>query len=106
MKKLVIGSIALLLSGLLHAQDVEVKQLLDNERYASAEALLEKKINSIGSEPGLNDLLLKTYLEQDKDDEARQFVVQHQLDKAGEDADPMNRIAYGRYLLSTGNTDG
>ncbi|MEO7983227.1 MAG: hypothetical protein ABI688_03995, partial [Bacteroidota bacterium] len=87
----------------LKAQGIdEVKELIDNERYETAESLLEK--NTEGSNnPEVNYLLVKIYLEQDKTSEVRTFVNNRLTGAASPDAEPLDRVAYARYLLSTGN---
>lgn len=93
-------------STLLMAQDAaEVEQLLDNERYESAEVILEKKINEEGVMPDINYLLVKTYLEQDKIDEVKDFISKYKLNESP-DADPLDRITYARYLLQKGDNAG
>ena len=66
MKKTVIG--CMMMAGIANSaisQDIdEVKDLISNERYGSAEIILEKEIAS-ATLPEANYLLLKTYLEQD-----------------------------------------
>ncbi|MDZ4793934.1 MAG: tetratricopeptide repeat protein [Bacteroidota bacterium] len=80
----------------------EVKELIDNQQYKSAEIVLEKTTGS-DNNPEFNYLLVKTYLEQDKKIEARTFINTHLTGAGSADAAPFNRIAYARYLLSTGN---
>ena len=102
MKKLAILPVLLSVTTIISAQDIaEVKDLLYNERYASAEHLLEQKVAQPDHEAELNYLLIKTYFEQDKKDEATQFVESHHDAIPG--TEPMNHIAYGRYLLGIGN---
>lgn len=99
-------SIGIFLIGIsVNAQDAaEVKHLLDNERYSSAEAILEKKISEGQAGPELNYLMVRTYVEQEKLTDVKKFIDQQNL--AGADMeDPMNRIAYGSYLLSGGHQE-
>lgn len=84
---------------------VEVNGLLDNERYSSAEDLLERKIVEKGADPDLGYLLVKTYLEQEKIEEARKIVEQYRLDDFRNLTDPMNQVTYGNYLLHTGKKE-
>ncbi|MBK8141578.1 MAG: hypothetical protein IPK57_11565 [Chitinophagaceae bacterium] len=78
MKKMkLIGIIAtiLLLHPVAKSQDAaNIERLLDNERYSSAEELLEKKIITDGTEPELEYLIIKTYLHQEKKEEVKAFV--------------------------------
>ena len=96
MKKMkLIGIIAtiLLLHPVAKSQDAaNIERLLDNERYSSAEELLEKKIITDGTEPELEYLIIKTYLHQEKKEEVKAFVEKYQLsnDLAGA---PLSRIA-------------
>lgn len=90
-------------SSVLMAQEsAEVEQLLDNERYESAEAILEKRITTEGIMPDINYLLVKTYLEQDKVNEVNDFITKYKLSD-NPDADPLDRITYARYLLQKGD---
>lgn len=90
-------------SSVLMAQEsAEVEQLLDNERYESAEAILEKRITTEGIMPDINYLLVKTYLEQDKVNEVKDFITKYKLSD-NPDADPLDRITYARYLLQKGD---
>jgi tetratricopeptide (TPR) repeat protein len=82
--------------------DIEIKDLLNNERYESAEQILEEKISKDGPEPNLNYQLIKVYLGQEKMDDAKKLVELYHLNVADESADPLNRIAYAGYLLSSG----
>lgn len=103
MKRMAILPVLLSVSMTISAQDIaEVKDLLYNERYASAEQLLEQKVADPAHDAELNYLLIKTYFEQDKKEEATQFVESHHEAIPG--TEPMNHIAYGRYLLGIGNT--
>ncbi len=109
MKKMkLIGIIAtiLLLHPVAKSQDAaNIERLLDNERYSSAEELLEKKIITDGTEPELEYLIIKTYLHQEKKEEVKAFVEKYQLsnDLAGA---PLSRIAYARFLLMQGDSEG
>ncbi|HRG25654.1 MAG TPA: tetratricopeptide repeat protein [Chitinophagaceae bacterium] len=86
------------------SQDMEdAKQLIENGRYTSAEKLLEKNIGTDAPEPEANYLLVKTYLEQEKTEEAARFVNKYLQAAEDGDADPLNRIAATRYLLNAGN---
>src|SRR5687768_5921801 len=86
-------------AGLLNAQHLdEVKELIDEERYSSAETILEKN----AGDPETNYLLVKVYLEQDKDKEAEKFINSH-LNNNVKESDPLNKAAFARYLISTGN---
>lgn len=90
------------MSSLLHAQYIDdARHLIESERYGSAEALLEKNIGN--SDPELNYLLVKTYIEQDKIDEAASYVTKHLQSSLDPAVDPLNRIAAARYLLNAGN---
>lgn len=90
-------------SSVLMAQEhAEVEQLLDNERYESVEAILEKRITKEGVMPDINYLLVKTYLEQDKVNEVKDFITKYKLSD-NPDADPLDRITYARYLLQKGD---
>lgn len=103
MKKMKLLSLFLCSILLAAAQETDdVKTLLNNERYASAENVLEKKIAASGHQPGLNYLLVKTYLEQDKAAEAKTFLEKTQIDKNYSAADPFDQVAYGSYLISAG----
>jgi len=96
------AGIALFISLFSAAQDREdILQLIENERYASAEKILESAIRENGPEPSLNYLMVKTYLEQDKEDHAREFVKENKLNDVT--ADPLSRISYARYLLREGD---
>ncbi len=83
----------------------EVRRLLDNERFAAAEELLEKKISGGTEDPELNYLMVKTYLEQEKTEEAGRFVEGHRLNEPAGDEGWINNIAYARYLLNTGKKE-
>jgi len=86
------------------AQDTDnIVQLIENERYASAEKILESAIRENGPEPSLNYLMVKTYLEQDKKEDAREFVEENKLHDLS--ADPFSRISYARYQLREGNKE-
>lgn len=99
-------AISFMFSFSLLAQDAAVvEQLLDNERYESAEAILEKKISADGVMPDVNYLLVKTYLQQDKVDEVRDFIAKYKLSD-NPDADPLDRVTYARYLLQKGDIAG
>lgn len=89
---------------LVRSQDMDdAKQLIENERYNSAEELLEKNIGTDALEPEMNYLLVKTYLEQEKTEEAARFVNRYLQAVTGGEADPLNRIAATRYLLNAGD---
>ncbi|MBN8675527.1 MAG: tetratricopeptide repeat protein [Chitinophagales bacterium] len=97
-------STALFISLSCIGQDKEdIVQLIENERYASAEKVLESAIREKGPEPSLNYLMVKTYLEQDKEEDAREFVEGNKLDDVA--ADPLSRISYARYQLREGNKE-
>jgi len=81
----------------------DVKILIENERYNSAEAILEKSIENSDPEPEVNYLLVKTYLDQDKTSEAKQYVNRYLQSASGDNDNPLNRIAYARYLINAGN---
>lgn len=104
-KKGLLFFITTLLTGItaVKAQDIDnAKQLIENERYNSAEELLEKNLGNGSAMPEVNYLLVKTYLEQDKQEEAGNYVSTYLKSAQSEGADPLDRIAYARYLLSTG----
>ncbi|HET6558043.1 MAG TPA: tetratricopeptide repeat protein, partial [Prolixibacteraceae bacterium] len=82
----------------------EVKEMIDQERYASAENMLEKNMLPNGAEPETNLLLVTTYLEQNKVGEAGTFVKTFVEPAIQNNADPVNQVAYARYLLGTGKT--
>lgn len=95
--------VTLILASTGMAQDTgNIDKLLDSERYQSAEAVLEEKISDEGALPNYNYLLVKTYLDQDKVEEAKKFISSHQINGAA-DADPMNQVAYARFLLQKGD---
>ncbi len=97
-------AVTLTMIPLVRSQNLDnAKQLIENERYNSAELLLEKNISTTAPEPEVNYLLVKTYLEQEKTKEATEFVNRYLQPALGEKADPLNRIAYARYLLNSGN---
>ena len=101
--------ITLFIAGILgiyvvNAQDVETaKDFIDNERFSSAESILETSTSSVSENPEANYLLVKTYLEQDKKEEVKNFVNNHLKFAANEDVEPLNRVAYARYLFSSGD---
>ena len=104
MKRIALFSLFVLPVFFLNAQDLaEAKELLNNERYASAEDLLEKKIGETGGQPDLNYLLVKTYLEQKKPADAWSFIEKNRLNNVSSAADPYNKVAYAIYLFSTDN---
>lgn len=82
----------------------EITELLDNERFSTAEKWIEKKISEEGSNPELNYLAIKTYLDQDKVSNAALFISKNNL-SVTENADPLNQVAYARYLLQTGKKE-
>lgn len=87
----------------LFAQDAgQVRQLLDNERYSSAEEYLEARADKEGGSPEINYLLMKIYLDQDKDREAKQFAEDQLSGELKDEDKPLNLVAYARYLLSAG----
>lgn len=91
-------------TSLLKAQDLdEAKQLMENERYQSAETILEKAVITMSAETEASCLLMKTYLEQKKTAEAQKYVEDYLLPSISNGATAMDRIAYARYLMSTGN---
>lgn len=86
------------------AQDTEeIVQLIDNERYASAEKILESAIRENGPEPSLNYLMVKTYLGLDKEEDAKKFVEGIKLYEAG--ADPLSKVSYAHYKLREGDRE-
>lgn len=92
-----------ILSFAASAQQTEaIEHLIDNERYASAEAILEKRIGAEGTAPALNYLIVKTYLSQDKAERAKEFIKKYDIGESPDD-NPLDRIAYARYLLQQGN---
>ena len=101
--------ITLFIAGILgiyvvNAQDVETaKDFIDNERFSSAESILETSTGSTSENPEANYLLVKTYLEQDKKEEVKNFVDNHLKSAKNEDAEPLNRVAYARWLFSSGD---
>ncbi|HRG94340.1 MAG TPA: tetratricopeptide repeat protein, partial [Chitinophagaceae bacterium] len=87
----------------LNAQHIEdAKQLIETERYKSAEILLERELENTNVDPEINYLLVKSYLEQDKISEAEKYVTTYLPSAKNENADPVNRLAYARYLLNSG----
>lgn len=90
----------------LFAQDTDdIKELLDNKRYSTAEKLLLQKVET-GSETAMvNYMLVNAYLQQDKTTEAKSFLEKKNLTASTGNSDPFNRIAYGTYLVNTGQTD-
>lgn len=104
-KKISVFILAIVLTmPLLKAQYVdEARQLIEKERYISVETLLEKTIETSEPGPEINYLLIKTYLEQDKKEEAGIYISRHLEPTLYGNTDPLNRIAYARYLLNTGN---
>lgn len=103
--KLIILFIATLLkTGLLNAQDLdEAKQFIENERYQSAEAILEKAAITVPAETAASYLLVKTYLDQEKIGEAKKYIDEYLLQAISNNANAMDKIAYARYLMGTGN---
>jgi len=88
----------------IFAQDVELaKQLMDNERFESAEAILEKATAASSNELEASYLLVKTYIEQNKNDEAKKFVDEKLLPGITANSNPMDKIAYVQYLMSINN---
>ncbi|MBL7748119.1 MAG: tetratricopeptide repeat protein [Chitinophagaceae bacterium] len=81
----------------------EARYLIDNEKYQSAESLLEKFAGAISDEPEASNLLIKTYFEQDKKEEAKQFIKTRLLPAISNTSNPLEKVAYARYLLGTGN---
>jgi len=91
------------LSTRLKAQHIEdAKQLIETERYQSAEILLERELEKTNADPEINYLLVKSYLEQDKISEAEKYVTTYLPSAKNENADPINQLAYARYLLNSG----
>lgn len=89
------------------AQDIDnVKLLIDNERYQTAEEILEKATTTNATSSEVSYLLVKTYLEQDKTSDAKEYVTNYLLPNINSNANPMDKIAYVRYLLSAGNRAG
>lgn len=80
----------------------EARELIETKRYNSAEMMLEKSIPATDQAADINYLLVKTYLEQEKITEAREFVNTHLNPADLAVLEPMNRITYARYLLKTG----
>jgi tetratricopeptide (TPR) repeat protein len=80
----------------------EAKDLIDSERFGSAEQLLEKDVLNNQGNAEANYLLVKVYLEQDKEKEAEAFLKSH-LNEQAIQSDPLNRAAYAHYLFSTGD---
>lgn len=101
-KILIAGLIAFATSAVsVHAQQIDQAiGLIESERYESAEKLLEKYTEGESPAPQVNYLLMKTYLEQDKTKEAKEYAGLH-LNSVG--ADPLSRISYARYMLNSGD---
>ncbi|MDZ4809361.1 MAG: hypothetical protein SGI96_13990 [Bacteroidota bacterium] len=94
-------------ASLLDAQNLdEVKQLIENERYQSAETLLEKAAITVPAQGEASYLLVKTYLEQEKMGEAQKYINDYLLPAISSNANAMDKIAYARYLIGTGNKPG
>ena len=105
LKKIIMVTGAALIGSLARGQVIpEITEMLDNERFSSAEKLLEKKISEEGSNPELNYLAIKTYLDQDKVNDAAKFISKNQL-SVTENADPLNQVAYARFLLQSGKKE-
>lgn len=89
----------------LLAQDSdEIKHLMENKRYSSAEKILEEKVQSGDDSPEYNYLLVSAYLQQDKPYEAKNFIENKNLMEGGND-NPLNKIAYASYLLRTDQSE-
>ena len=102
-KRILLLSFILLPIASLFAQDInEARDLLNSERYSSAEKVLEKQIERSGTQPDLNYLLVKTYLQQEKSNEAWNFIEKNQINKVSAAVDPINKVAYANYLFNTG----
>lgn len=98
----------MVVSPFVKAQDPgldNIEHLLESERYSSAELLLEENIGTNEPLPEINYLLVKTYLEQEKKEEVVKYVNKYLNSVHNEDVDPLNRIAYARYLLNSGNRE-
>lgn len=80
----------------------EARELIRNERFNSAEILLEKNISN-NPDPELNYMLVNVYLEQDKKGEAGTYINNYLGAEVSSSSDPLNIIAVARYLLNTGN---
>ncbi len=103
-KNFILMVVAIAMISVAKAQDInDARQLIESERYSSAEILLEKSIGANEPGPEVNYLLVKSYLEQDKTEEAGKYVTRHLQSALSSDVDPLNRIACARYLLNTGN---
>jgi TolA-binding protein len=81
----------------------EAKDLIESERYNSAETVLEKNLGTSEPEPELSYLLVKIYLEQEKTDDAAKYVNRYLQSGISGDMAPLERIANARYLLNSGN---
>jgi tetratricopeptide (TPR) repeat protein len=102
-RKFLIPVLFILGTGVADAQNLEqIKDLLDNERYASAENMLEEKLQQQPAEPELNYLMVKAYLGQHKTGDVQKFVEINLATAVANETLPMNQAAYGRYLLSAG----
>jgi Flp pilus assembly protein TadD len=94
-------------TGLLKAQNLdEAKQFIENERYQSAETILEKAATTAPAETEASNLLVKIYLEQEKTVEAKKYINDYLLPAISNTANAMDKIAYARYLMGTGNKPG
>ncbi|MGB3163267.1 MAG: hypothetical protein WBA96_07040 [Chitinophagaceae bacterium] len=103
-KLVILFILVLFTTGLLNAQELaEAKQFIENERYQSAEAILEKAAISESSESAASYLLVKTYLDQEKTSEAKKYIDEYLLPAISNSANAMDKIAYARYLIGTGN---
>ena len=103
-KLVILFILVLFTTGLLNAQELaEAKQFIENERYQSAEAILEKAATSESSESAASYLLVKTYLDQEKTSEAKKYIDEYLLPAISNSANAMDKIAYARYLIGTGN---
>ncbi len=103
-KLIILFTAVLFKTGLLDAQELaEAKQFIENERYQSAEVILEKAATAVPVETEASYLLVKTYLNQEKTDEAKKYIDDYLLPAISNNANAMDKIAYARYLMGTGN---
>ena len=94
-KLVILFILVLFTTGLLNAQELaEAKQFIENERYQSAEAILEKAATSESSESAASYLLVKTYLDQEKTSEAKKYIDEYLLPAISNSANAMDKIAY------------
>ncbi len=100
-------ALTMAMAPLVQAQNInEAKDLIESERYNSAETVLENNLGSSDPEPVLSYLLIKTYLEQEKTDDAASYVNRYLHPGISGDMAPLAGIARARYLLNTGNKQG